>query len=197
MIKTSHAGIVLVLILGACQGPGQPQVSRFDTPDLTLTRAGGPPDAAPGTCWGMDQTPAIIETVTERILLQPAQTNSEGAVLAAPVYRPESTQRIIEDRREIWFETPCPDVLTEERIAALQRALAVRGLYTGDVTGHMDRATRRAVRTYQKPQGLNSDILSRAAAERLGLVSAAEFEAARQARIVAQASTVPPSPPEN
>lgn len=183
MVHNPLVPLFAVLALGACQGAMAPQVSRFAAPDLSLTRPAGPPDAAPGTCWGMDETPAVVETVTERILLQPAQLNSEGAVIAAPIYKPETTRRIVEDRQEIWFETPCPEVLTEDRIAALQRALTVRGIYAGAVTGQMDRATRKAVRRYQQPQGLNSDILSRAAAERLGLISPAEFEAARQARL--------------
>lgn len=175
------AALPAVLILVACQSPDV-QPARFAAPDLSVTRVSGPPDAAPGTCWGVDETPAVIESVTDRVEIQPAQLTPEGRVLAPPIYKPETTRRIVEDRTELWFETPCPEDLTDDRVAALQRALAARGVYSGDITGVMDRATRGAVRAYQRPQGLNSDILSRAAAERLGLISAAEFEAAREAR---------------
>lgn len=71
---------------------------------------------------------------------------------------------------ETWFEVPCPQDIDDAFIASLQRALAARGLHAGDITGEMDAATRAAVRRYQLPMGLSSDILSIAAARRLGLV---------------------------
>ncbi|WP_330696677.1 peptidoglycan-binding domain-containing protein [Fontisubflavum oceani] len=74
-------------------------------------------------------------------------------------------------RRELWFETPCQaEIRDPDFIASLQRALAARDLYRGPANGVMDARTRRAIRAFQEPQGLNSPILSMAAARQLGLV---------------------------
>jgi peptidoglycan hydrolase-like protein with peptidoglycan-binding domain len=59
--------------------------------------------------------------------------------------------------------------LTEDFVSSLQRALSARGLYSGPISGRMDRQTRRGVRNYQAPLGLDSGILSLAAARKLGL----------------------------
>lgn len=69
-----------------------------------------------------------------------------------------------------WFEAPCPELMTSERIATLQRALEVRGLYAGEITGELDKRTRSGIRKLQAPLGLDSDRLSLAAARSLGLV---------------------------
>lgn len=68
------------------------------------------------------------------------------------------------------FAVPCPAAATPEFWASVQRALAVRGLYDGPVTGAMDAATGEAVRRYQAPQGLDSPVLSLDAARQLGLM---------------------------
>lgn len=73
----------------------------------------------------------------------------------------------VEDRL---FATPCPGATTPEFWASLQRALSVRGLYTGPVTGQPDGATGEAVRRYQAPLGLDSPVLSLDAARQLGLI---------------------------
>ncbi|ABN77102.1 peptidoglycan-binding protein [Cereibacter sphaeroides] len=69
-----------------------------------------------------------------------------------------------------WFEAPCPDLMTPERIATLQRALEARGLYAGEITEELDTRTRSGIRKLQAPLGLDSDRLSLAAARALGLV---------------------------
>ncbi len=140
-------------------------------PELKHTVAEAPPGAAPGSCWGKSVTPAIVETVTDQIVLQPAQIDTNGTVLSPAIYKTETRQAIVRERRETWFETPCDAALTPSFVASLQRALQARGLYRGNVDGQMDGRTRAAVRRYQKPQGLDSGILSLAAARQLGLVA--------------------------
>ena len=140
-------------------------------PNLAQSRAIAPPGAKPGTCWGKSVTPAVVETVTEQILLQPAEIRADGSVTQPAIYKTETRQAIVQERVETWFETPCDDALTVEFIATLQRALEARGFYRGPVTGVMDARTRAAIRRYQAPQGLNSGILSLAAARKLGLIS--------------------------
>ncbi|MHC0053227.1 peptidoglycan-binding domain-containing protein [Actibacterium sp. D379-3] len=159
--------------LAACQGIApMADVTRLIEPPLTRSHnAVAPPGAAPGTCWGMEMTPAEIETVTEHVLLQPAEVTTGGRVLEPALYKTETQQRIVKERTEIWFETPCSAQMDTGFIETLQRALKARDLYHGPINGHMDHATRRAVRRYQAPQGLDSAILSLAAARKLGLIA--------------------------
>ncbi|MGR3322473.1 MAG: peptidoglycan-binding domain-containing protein [Pseudooceanicola sp.] len=155
--------------LAGCGGGMPVTLPDLGEPQVTRIHAEAPPGAAPGTCWGRDATPAVIETVTEQIILQPALVQTDGTVLQPAVYKTETRQRIVRERREVWFRTPCQDELTTEFVSSLQRALAARGHYAGPVTGQMDDRTRRAVRLYQRPEGLDSGILSLAAARKLGL----------------------------
>lgn len=160
------------LILAACQPTGQLPglVSRADS-SVPYTAAAAPPGARPGSCWGKDTTPAVVETVTQQILLQPAQISGDGTVLAPAYYKTETQQRIVQERQDLLFETPCLTVLTPEFVASLQRALAARGVFHGVISGDLDGPTRRGIRAFQTPQGLESSILSLAAARRLGLIA--------------------------
>lgn len=151
---------LLPLALAACADAPLAPVA-IGAPEVTQIRAAAPPGAAPGTCWGRDATPAVIETVTEQVLVP----GPDGAA----TYRTETSQQIVQERREVWFRTPCLPEMTPEFIASLQRALAARGLYDGPVTGEIDGPTKAAIRAYQKPEGLDSGTLSLAAARKLGL----------------------------
>lgn len=130
-----------------------------------------PPGAPKGTCWGKIPTPAVVETVTEQILVTPARVNPDGTVAALPVYRAENRQKIITPRTDRWFEIPCPPMFTVEFVSTLQRAMQARGLYAGPVTGNMDDGTRRAVFAVQNAAGLPSDVLSIETARDLGLIA--------------------------
>jgi hypothetical protein len=160
--------------ISACASVGEPDV--FAVPlnagegAIEVTRGAGPPDADPSACYANEATPAVIETVTEQVMLQPPQITSDGHVREPAVFVTETQQRIVEERRELWFEIPCQlRTGDSDFIASLQRALAARGQYSGPVTGVMTRRTLRAVRAFQAPQGLDSGILSLAAARQLGL----------------------------
>lgn len=149
-----------------------PDLAALTEPDVVRSTAtSGPPGAKPGTCWGREVSPAVIETVTEQIIVQPAEVLADGTVISPAVYRSETLQRIVEERRETWFETPCDEVWTEEFTATLQRALKARGHYSGSITGTLDKRTRAAIRRFQAPQGLDSSILSLEAARQLGLIA--------------------------
>ncbi|WP_299352126.1 peptidoglycan-binding domain-containing protein [uncultured Shimia sp.] len=165
---------VALAALAACD-PAEiapPDLAALAEPDVVRSSAtSGPPGAKPGTCWGREVSPAVIETVTEQIIVQPAEVMADGTVISPAVYRSETQQRIVQERRETWFETPCDAVWTEEFTASLQRALKARGHYTGPITGLRDKRTRAAIRRYQSAQGLDSTILSLEAARQLGLVA--------------------------
>ena len=164
--------LVGLAVLTAC-GPSldDPFANASDplSLEVTVTRGSGPPNANPNACYGREVTPAVVETVTEQVMLQPPQIGSDGTVREPAVFVTETQQRIVEERRELWFETPCQAETDPEFIASLQRALEARGYYSGPISGEMDRRTRRAVQDYQAPQGLDSAVLSLAAARQLGL----------------------------
>ena len=147
--------MVAAMGLAACQidAPASQAQSgavaeRANAPE-TLTAA-IPTDA----CWARDTLPAITE---------PAEvTDANGQ------RRP--MLRVLRPAEERMFAVPCPDQMGDDFIATLQRALIVRGLLSGPVTGHYDAATIEAVRRYQAPQGLDSGTLSLQAAQQMGLV---------------------------
>ncbi|MDC0738205.1 peptidoglycan-binding domain-containing protein [Cognatishimia sp. SS12] len=163
------------LVLAGCDLPsvGAPDIAALREPDIRQLSLQAPPGAPPGSCWGKSVSPAVIETVTEQIIVQPAEVLADGTVLSPAIYKTETLQRIVRERRDTWFETPCPPVFDEEFIASLQRALKARGYYRGSVTGRMDARTRAAIRRYQAPQGLDTGILTLEAARQLGLVAVA------------------------
>lgn len=155
----------LVAACGAGTGPRDSQDLRQE---VVRGHEDGPSGAEPGTCWGKDITPAVVETVTEQMIIPP-DANGAGAGLA--VYRTETRQTIVQEREEIWFRTPCEHEMTTTLVETLQRALRARGQYVGPINGQMDATTRAAVRAYQRAQGLNSGLLSLMAARQLGLVT--------------------------
>lgn len=156
---------VLAVLAGCVSSAPRPETEILRASDV----ANAPPNADPNACYARHTTPAIIETVTEQVLVQPPQIGANGQVLFPAVYRTETRQDIVRERSELWFETLCAEELTGEFVASLQRALGARGHYAGAITGRMDRATKRGVRSYQSAQGLDSAILSLAAARKLGL----------------------------
>lgn len=164
----------LLPALAAC-GAGGPDgrvgVARQPAVPASIPTLPAPPDAAPGTCWARDETPAVVETVTERVVVEPAGPAPDGTLRAEPLVREVTANRIVEPRREVWFQTACDGDLTPGAVESLQRALAVRGLYDGPVTGALDAPTRAAIRAFQAPRGLDSAVLSMAAARQLGLAA--------------------------
>jgi hypothetical protein len=165
------AALSLTALLGlaACipADPSAPPPTATDAPPVA------PPGAPPGTCWHRNTSPAVIETVTDQVMVTPAQQDATGQITRPAVFRTVTRQEIVQPRRDTWVETPCPAELTPGFIASVQRALAVRGYYRGAPTGRMDRATRIGLRRYQKEAGLDSSTLSLATARQLGLVAIA------------------------
>ncbi len=166
-------GVAALCLLASCSAPLETvtKAAFNDEPDLVYTHSTPPPGAKEGSCWGKHVTPAELETVTHQIQLQPPEIRTDGTVSATAVYKTETSQRIVKKRRELWFETPCAPVLTVEFVETLQRALKARGHYRGSVSGYIDTRTRGAIRKYQAPKGLDSSILSLAAARKLGLIA--------------------------
>lgn len=164
---------IVVLSLGGCAvvDVTSPDIAALKEPALQHRQEKGPQGAPAGTCWGKTVSPAIIKTVTEQIIIQPAEVLADGTVVSPAIYKTETLQKIVKERRETWFQTPCPEVLTEEFIESLQRALKIRGHFRGGISGEMDARTRAAIRRYQSPQGLDSGILALETGRQLGLVA--------------------------
>jgi hypothetical protein len=173
MSRRPLLALLLALALAACVQPGTPDVpSRGDfSAELVVRSDPGPPPGPEGACWQADVRPAVIETVTDQVLLQPETVAEDGSVIPA-VYGSKTHQRIVEDRATVWFRAPCASELTVDFIATLQRALKARGFYLLPLTGVMDAPTRDALRRFQRGRGLDSDHLSLAAARDLGLIAA-------------------------
>ena len=165
-----RAALVLALLVaGGCQDTGD---TGGDAPEASGgVLAEAPPGAPEGSCWARDASPAVVETVTEQIIVEPEVINEAGEVIRQAVYRTETRQEIVKAREDTTFQVPCPEKMTPELIASLQRALQARGLYRGPISGVMDARTRSSIRRYQKPLGLDSSMLSLSAARSLGLVA--------------------------
>ncbi|WP_425098221.1 peptidoglycan-binding domain-containing protein [Tropicibacter sp. S64] len=141
---------------------------------LNPVRAAGATPAvqsAPRICRASEQTPAVYEQVMGEVQVVQAEIAPDGTVLRPPIYRKAPVPRVVRPRAEISFEAPCPEALTPDFIASLQRALGARGYFAGNVTGTFDAPTAAAVERYQSDRGLASAQLSLETARSLGLVA--------------------------
>lgn len=169
MLSSRLPIIAMACLLAACAAD-QPIVGlpAFDAPQVDRD--------ADGKCYGHDVTPAVIETITEQVLVQPAVLNPDGSVKSPAVYRTVTRQNMVRERTEILFETICPENLTPEFVASLQRALKIRGYYSGPITGRYDEPTALAVRALQRQDGHDSLLLDIRTARALGLVALTDAE---------------------
>jgi hypothetical protein len=159
----------LVLGLAGCTNTGtSPPPST--TIRLVPDRDGKAPKAGPdGACWQDATTPAVIETVTEQVLLEPEIRDAAGLVTAPGVYGSQTHQRLVKDRSRVWFRAPCPLDVTVNYLASVQRALKARGYFTGVLSGALDPQTLDAIRRFQAERGLDSPHLSLDTARELGI----------------------------
>ncbi|WP_245749191.1 peptidoglycan-binding domain-containing protein [Jannaschia pohangensis] len=120
-------------------------------------RADSPVNAQPGLCY------ALGSRISPALDLTP-----ESPDAPPPLVRTSD----LEESPEYWFETPCAlRAGSRDFIEQIQRALAARDFYDGEITGIYDTATRAAVAAYQSEQGLESATLSTESAKALGLVA--------------------------
>src|SRR6056297_2185715 len=103
---------LLCMSLFACTAPG----------GHTPGPLAAPPVIAPerDACLARVTTPAIFETVTDQVMVQPPALDSDGTLREPAVYRTVTRQRIVRERRAVEFETPCPGVMTPAFIASVQ-----------------------------------------------------------------------------
>ncbi|MDP7150199.1 MAG: peptidoglycan-binding protein [Paracoccaceae bacterium] len=154
MIRSIATGVFTAALLTGCT------LGLVNDTALTEERPDG---AAPGTCWAKQIKPAVIQTSQTQSVL----TGDGGET----IYQTETSQTIVEERQEVWFQVPCRRVMTEDFIKAVQRALQARAIYRGPITGVLDQRTAKAIGIYQRPLGIDSQVLSLLAAKELGLVA--------------------------
>lgn len=165
------AAALAALALAACTTEPPPPMAAPGSTLAAEVHLRAPAPAA-GVCWANQIRPAIIETVTEQVLLRPEERDpATGLVIRPASFRTDTRQEIVSDQTPIWFRTPCPETLTPELVAALQRALRARGLYRGFISGELDAATARALGAYQTARGLPSNTLATATLRELGLIA--------------------------
>ncbi|SFD49836.1 peptidoglycan-binding domain-containing protein [Roseivivax sediminis] len=152
-------------VLCACDATEDP-ASDGPPPDLVSRTETGPA----GNCFALEPIPAIYEQVPGQVQVVQAEIAEDGTVIRPPIYRNATVPRVVRPRGQMRFEVPCPDRLTPEFVSSVQRALEVRGLYAGPVSGRIGDATRAAIRAYQSERGLESDRLSLETARSLGLI---------------------------
>ena len=85
-------------------------------------------------------------------------------------YETTRTQAITKPRTVTKIDAVCPEDLTPEFIASLQRAFQARGLFFSTITGSIDTPTRRAILNFQIVRGGESATVMKATAQELGLV---------------------------
>ena len=115
-------------------------------------------------------TPAEIFTQIKTRLVQPEKRNTAGQLVLPAQYETIRTQTITKPRSVTKIDAVCPEDLTLEFIASLQRAFQARGLFFSTITGAMDTPTQRAILNFQTARGVVSATVMKATAQELGLV---------------------------
>ncbi|MDA7424863.1 peptidoglycan-binding domain-containing protein [Thalassococcus lentus] len=170
-MKPTPIALAALLAFAACSSEQQPSVTRAQTaPAPTPAPVVSAADKS-GQCWAREVTPAVYEHVMGEVQVVQAEIAPDGTVLRPPVYRRAPVPRIVKPRAEMRFEAPCAEAMTPEFIASVQRALAARGYFAGNVTGVIDGTTAASIRRYQTERGLSSAQLSLQTARDLGLIA--------------------------
>ncbi len=111
--------------------------------------------------------PAKYETVRVRKLVTPAQ---ERRTPVPATYRTVTKQTKVTDEKLVWREVLCDTNTTPDVVRRVQQALKAKGFNPGDVDGVLGNDTLRAVRAYQKREGLGTGGLTMATVKRLGVM---------------------------
>jgi len=150
-------------VLLACVPPPPPANILIDVGQIE-TRADG-------RCFANDTAPAVIETLRVQELESAEIRDASGSVTRPATFRTVIRQQIVRERAPIRFETVCPQNYTRDFVATLQRALTVRGFYTGPINGNLDDTTASAILVFQREVGPESVLLALQTARQLGIVA--------------------------
>ena len=103
-------------------------------------------------------------------MVQPEKRDTAGQLVLPAQYETTRIQTITKLRSVTKIEAVCPEDLTPEFIASLQRAFQARGLFFSTNTGVMDTPTQRAILNFQTARGVESATVMKTTAQELGLV---------------------------
>lgn len=161
---------VLMLLAGCQSGLNVPRVQdqELTLQDEIVLSA---PTPSAEICWARDVIPPVMGRGIGNIVVAPEQRADDGSVLQPAVIRRAETDIVLEPEKPYWFRTPCGADVDAAFISSVQRALEVRGVFEGPITGTLDAKTNDAIRAYQAAQGLDSAALSLKAAQQLGLAN--------------------------
>ncbi|MDE0967947.1 MAG: peptidoglycan-binding domain-containing protein [Octadecabacter sp.] len=168
-VRTLLLGVSLS-ILSACTNTEQ--VTQAE--DTSIGSLANPliVDPTKNACFDSATTPAIIETVTEQIMLKSLSIRGDSTVVPPAAFHTVTRQKIMRERREVEFEIPCRAIMTPQLIASVQRALIARGYYNGAINGVVDQYTSSAIERFQTAQGyVHTSTLTLQTARALGLVA--------------------------
>ncbi len=171
MTRIPSLAPAFAVLLTGCQPGTLPDVTRLIEPSVIEASDMTPPSSEPGVCWGHEPGPQVTEIVSQTVMVEEAKYDANGKEISPAIFRKVAAPKVINDGNGRWFERVCDAQATPDLVMTLQRALAARGHYRGADSGVLDAPTRRAVRMYQREQGLDSGILSLSAAQQLGLIA--------------------------
>ncbi len=164
--------VLATLALSACQTLSEEGVTRAaDGPLIPTIAAAAPPEGKPGACWSQLPGPTTTELVTQTVIAEDAVLDADGTEISPAIYRNVTAPKTVSTGEGSWFERVCDATITPSFVMSLQRALTARTYYGGPANGMLDAKTRDSLRLYQQDRGLDSDVLSLATAQQLGLVA--------------------------
>ncbi|MEJ6398311.1 peptidoglycan-binding domain-containing protein [Yoonia sp. 208BN28-4] len=161
----------VALVLTACSMPDDEIGPASVASTVDRLNLGEIETTVDGQCFARMDQPTETSIIEELELVIPETTDAEGNVTAPPVYRTITRPQTLAIGEGERFETLCPPAYTPERVATLQRALRVRGAYAGPINGTLDTATGAAIRQFQRPDGIKSNLIEIDIARRLGVVA--------------------------
>lgn len=172
-----HAG-VMCLWLSGCAVTGAPPATdnpepMFFTELIEVDEDGRCFVQASGQVTLADLRDADGPSPAEDVVLAPVTPQEEPVVLS-----PDAQVLFMTDPAGR-FEAVCADDLTPDLISSLQRALAARNAFSGQVTGMYDASTAASVLLFQRETlDLNSEVLALETAQTLGIAVLPESEIA-------------------
>lgn len=82
-------------------------------------------------------------------MIRAEKRDARGQLISPTQYKTTRTQTITKPRSVTKIDAVCPEDLTPDFIASMQRAFQVRVLFSAPVTGSLDVPTRRAFQIFK------------------------------------------------
>lgn len=160
--------VPLLLALCACASPQSDPPASVAVPVIQQAEI---QTMADGRCFSFDPGPPTFETITQQVIAVPEQRAADGSVTQPAIFRNVDRQVEVIRENPPRFQVVCPQDLSQNFVASLQRALAARNAYAGAINGLIDDATKTAILQFQAESGTYSSNLAMVTAQSLGLLS--------------------------